>query len=432
MFFSLSSQFLKRNSNNNILVIILFLTLPFVYIKLLLPFFVSLFVVVVLAFGLKMSIEGVAMVEEPVLGGSPLVSSPTSPKSRIKFLCSHGGKILPQPADGHLKYVGGETRVISVPRDIKLSELMKKLTPQIEGDMVLKYQLVHEDLDALVSVKTDEDLRHMLDEYDRCESSGIPRLRAFLFPSKPIVVDHQTMPAEPLERYIDAINGIIRAREAGLRIHPPLSVSHASFGFSSACSSPRSPDSCNEGVIHESLLQSLFTNRSQLHKVQSSPSFYNVSNQQQHGLHHNHQSMHQQQHHYYNYRQPNYSGYQLTKPPHGPGDPVKGPDRLFSVRSVGRSEGLRYQVDHNQYYYQSSSRHNRGSNFCTKCMHYDDYGHCGERRNGSTSPSSFSMEIGNGCPSPGAYSVERRTSSLSPSPIPLSPRFSNMAGSGDT
>lgn len=121
MFFSLSSQFLKRNSNNNILVIILFLTLPFVYIKLLLPFFVSLFVVVVLAFGLKMSIEGVAMVEEPVLGGSPLVSSPTSPKSRIKFLCSHGGKILPQPADGHLKYVGGETRVISVPRDIKLS-----------------------------------------------------------------------------------------------------------------------------------------------------------------------------------------------------------------------------------------------------------------------------------------------------------------------
>lgn len=61
------------------------------------------------------------IVEEPVLCGSPLGSSPTSPKSRIKFLCSQGGKILPQPADGHLKYVGGETRVISVPRDIKLS-----------------------------------------------------------------------------------------------------------------------------------------------------------------------------------------------------------------------------------------------------------------------------------------------------------------------
>ncbi|MCD9646070.1 hypothetical protein HAX54_035594 [Datura stramonium] len=368
--------------------------------------------------------EGVAMVEEPVLCGSP----PSSPKSRIKFLCSHGGKILPQPADGHLKYVGGETRVISVPRNIKLSELMKKLTPQIEGDMVLKYQLVHEDLDALISVKTDEDLRHMLDEYDRCESAGIPRLRAFLFPAKPVVVDHHAMPPEPLEqRYIDAINGIIRAREAGLRIQPPLSIGHASFGFSSACSSPRSPDSCTtDGVIHESLLQSIFQNRSQLHKVQSSPSFYNVTNQQQqqHGLHHNHQ------HHYYNYRQPNYNGYQLNKPP--PGDPIKGPDRLFSVRSVGRNEGLRYQMDHNQHYYQSSSRHSRGSGCCTKCMHYDDYGHYGERRNGSISPSSYSMEIGIGCPSPGAFSVERRTSSLSPSPIPLSPRFSNTAASGDT
>ncbi|CAN4108151.1 unnamed protein product [Withania somnifera] len=381
-----------------------------------------------------MPTESVAMVEEPVLCGTPLGSSPSSPRSRIKFLCSHGGKILPQPADGHLKYVGGETRVISVPRDIKFSELMKKLTLQIEGDMVLKYKLVYEDLDALISVKTDEDLCHMLDEYDRCESAGIPRLRAFLFPAKPVMVDHHMTPPEPLEqRYIDAVNGIIRARETLLRIQPPLSISHGSFGFSSACSSPRSPDSCNDGVIHESLLQSIFQSRSQLHKVHSSPSFYNVINQQQHGLHHNHQSLQQQQHHFYNYRQPNYSGYQLNKPPHGPGDPVKGPDRLCSVRSVGRAEGLRYQVDHNQHYYQSPSKHSRGSGCCTKCMHYDEYVlHCGERRHGSMSPSSFSMETGNGCPSPGSFSVERRNSSLSPSPIPLSPRFSNMAGSGDT
>lgn len=430
MFFSLSSEFLKHN---NILIILIPILLPFVYIH----FFISFFVVGFLAFVFKMPAEGVAIVEEPVLCGSPMGSpSPTSPKNRIKFLCSHGGKILPQPADGHLKYVGGETRVISVPRDIKLSELMKKLTPQIEGEMVLKYQLVHEDLDALISVKTDEDLRHMLDEYDRCESAGIPRLRAFLYPAKPVVVDHHTTPPEPLEqRYIDAINGIIRAREAGLRLQHPLSISQASFGFSSACSSPRSPDSFTTDGIHESLLHSIFQNRSQLHKVQSSPSFYNVTNQQQHGLPHNHQSL-QQQNHFYNYRQQNYNGYQLNKPthgsPHGYGDSVKGPDRLFSVRSVGRTDGLRYQMDHNQHYYQSPSRHSRGGGCCTKCMHLDDYGHCGERRNGSTSPSSYSIEIGNSSPSPGGFSVERRTSSLSPSPIPLSPRFSNMAASGDT
>lgn len=45
-------------------------------------------------------------------------SAPGSPKSRVKFLCSHGGKIFPRPSDGQLKYVGGETRVISVPMDI--------------------------------------------------------------------------------------------------------------------------------------------------------------------------------------------------------------------------------------------------------------------------------------------------------------------------
>lgn len=45
----------------------------------------------------------------------------SSPNSRMKFLCSYGGKILPRTTDGHLKYVGGDTRVIAVPRDISFS-----------------------------------------------------------------------------------------------------------------------------------------------------------------------------------------------------------------------------------------------------------------------------------------------------------------------
>lgn len=49
------------------------------------------------------------------------VSGVLSPKSRMKFLCSYGGKILPISADGHLKYVGGETRFVAVPRDITFS-----------------------------------------------------------------------------------------------------------------------------------------------------------------------------------------------------------------------------------------------------------------------------------------------------------------------
>lgn len=54
-------------------------------------------------------------------GGDEMVSSLNSPRSRVKFLCSYGGKILPRAVDGHLKYVGGETRVIAIPRDIKFS-----------------------------------------------------------------------------------------------------------------------------------------------------------------------------------------------------------------------------------------------------------------------------------------------------------------------
>lgn len=48
-------------------------------------------------------------------------SGASSPRNKVKFLCSHGGKILPKPGDGHLKYFGGETRVIAVPRDITFS-----------------------------------------------------------------------------------------------------------------------------------------------------------------------------------------------------------------------------------------------------------------------------------------------------------------------
>ncbi|KAJ0773473.1 hypothetical protein HanOQP8_Chr03g0099701 [Helianthus annuus] len=51
-------------------------------------------------------------------------SAAGSPRSKVKFLCSHGGKILPRPADGHLKYVGGETRVVSVPRTITFTGII--------------------------------------------------------------------------------------------------------------------------------------------------------------------------------------------------------------------------------------------------------------------------------------------------------------------
>jgi hypothetical protein len=36
----------------------------------------------------------------------------------VKFLCSYGGRILPRHADGALRYVGGDNRVVSVDRSL--------------------------------------------------------------------------------------------------------------------------------------------------------------------------------------------------------------------------------------------------------------------------------------------------------------------------
>ena len=52
--------------------------------------------------------------------GSAPGSAPSSNDDgqRVKFLCSFLGNIMPRPQDGKLRYVGGETRIVSVPRDI--------------------------------------------------------------------------------------------------------------------------------------------------------------------------------------------------------------------------------------------------------------------------------------------------------------------------
>ncbi|XP_073106833.1 LOW QUALITY PROTEIN: RAF-like serine/threonine-protein kinase PRAF [Elaeis guineensis] len=160
-----------------------------------------------------------------------------SPKNRLKLLCSYGGKILPRPSDGQLKYVGGETRVLAVPRSISFSELKKRIREMFNNaKVVIKYQIMPEDLDALVSVTCDEDLRHMLDEYDRHEPrspSNSPRFRLFLFSaaSPPLASLSDAAATCPIEqRYVEAINGM-----------PPAASTLSLFNISSsAATSPTS------------------------------------------------------------------------------------------------------------------------------------------------------------------------------------------------
>ncbi|KAK9070604.1 hypothetical protein SSX86_011006 [Deinandra increscens subsp. villosa] len=102
--------------------------------------------------------------------------------SKIKILCSFGGKILPRPSDGKLRYVGGSTRIIRIRKDIFWHELRQKALEIYIETYAIKYQLPGEDLDALVSVSCDEDIQNMMEE---CSFLGIgegsQKLRLFLF-----------------------------------------------------------------------------------------------------------------------------------------------------------------------------------------------------------------------------------------------------------
>eukprot|EP00252_Welwitschia_mirabilis_P002003 TRINITY_DN1195_c0_g1_i1.p1 TRINITY_DN1195_c0_g1~~TRINITY_DN1195_c0_g1_i1.p1 ORF type:complete len:815 (+),score=178.88 TRINITY_DN1195_c0_g1_i1:853-3297(+) len=109
---------------------------------------------------------------------------------KVRFMCSFGGKIMPRPHDNQLCYLGGDSRIVSVSRNITYLDLISKLSRTFGASVSIKYQLPNEDLDALISVTTDEDLENMMEEYDRLQqqqqqsNSKQSRLRIFLFPAK--------------------------------------------------------------------------------------------------------------------------------------------------------------------------------------------------------------------------------------------------------
>ncbi|KAF8103094.1 hypothetical protein N665_0188s0052 [Sinapis alba] len=116
------------------------------------------------------------------LHGYATSSASGSVTAKVKILCSFGGKILPRPGDLKLRYVGGETHIISVRKDISWLALKQKILEIYYQTHVVKYQLPGEDLDALVSVSCEEDLQNMFEEYYEMENrGGSQKLRMFLF-----------------------------------------------------------------------------------------------------------------------------------------------------------------------------------------------------------------------------------------------------------
>ncbi|GFZ03141.1 octicosapeptide/Phox/Bem1p family protein [Actinidia rufa] len=116
------------------------------------------------------------------------IGEETTPQPRVRFMCSFGGKILPRPHDNQLRYVGGDTRIVAIHRHgTTFASLLHKLGKLASTTNIsIKYQLPNEDLDALITVTTDEDVENMMDEYDRFHQNishpkASSRLRLFLF-----------------------------------------------------------------------------------------------------------------------------------------------------------------------------------------------------------------------------------------------------------
>lgn len=135
-----------------------------------------------------------------------------SSSTKLKVLCSFGGRILPRPSDGKLRYAGGETRIIRMYRDISWKELWQKATAIYDETFAIKYQLPGEDLDALVSVSSDEDLLNMMEECNVLEDGeGSKKLRMFLFSLEdledaPFSLTNAERDSEM--KYVVAVNGM--------------------------------------------------------------------------------------------------------------------------------------------------------------------------------------------------------------------------------
>ncbi|XVF78019.1 hypothetical protein PTKIN_Ptkin14bG0094500 [Pterospermum kingtungense] len=149
--------------------------------------------------------------------------------TKMKVLCSFGGKILPRPSDGKLRYVGGETRIIRIKKDISWQEFKQKILAIYDQAHVIKYQLPGEDFDALVSVSSDEDLQNMMEECCELEDNeACQKLRMFLF-SLSDLDDAQfglgNMDGDSEIHYVVAVNGMDLGTRTSSTLHGLTSFS---------------------------------------------------------------------------------------------------------------------------------------------------------------------------------------------------------------
>lgn len=144
---------------------------------------------------------------------------------KVRLLCSYGGKIKSRPTDHQLSYVGGDTKIVAVDRAVRFSEIVAKLNSLSNadgGEISVKYQLPGEDLDSLVSLIDDDDVEHMMVEYDRMQriSAKPARLRIFVFAAASAAAAPPVTASQPNPDYLFGFD-----KEYQPSVGPPLYLS---------------------------------------------------------------------------------------------------------------------------------------------------------------------------------------------------------------
>lgn len=139
----------------------------------------------------------------------PLNSYDFSKQDVIKFLCSFGGKFLPRPSDGEIRYVGGDTYILQLRKDISWKELFQKTMRLLNRVHTVKYHLPGEELNVLILVSCDEDVHHMMEECDVLQDSE-EKPRLFLFSSLDDKEDNEihSSDTDSEVRYVAAVNTV--------------------------------------------------------------------------------------------------------------------------------------------------------------------------------------------------------------------------------
>ncbi|PSS20906.1 Serine/threonine-protein kinase [Actinidia chinensis var. chinensis] len=97
-------------------------------------------------------------------------------KTKLKLVCSFNGSFRRRNLYVNLRYSGGETRIVTVDLAVGFSKLRSKISDLLANDSLsfsLLYQLpIGNDDSPLVLIASDDDVRCMIDEYEKLESRG--------------------------------------------------------------------------------------------------------------------------------------------------------------------------------------------------------------------------------------------------------------------